>query len=133
TYLAFDYWQEKFLGEFSREMKVTLEPTSCRVIAVHIKQKIPQIISTDRHITQGGVDLEEVVWMPDEETLQGLSTNLAGTSYTLTLYHSPRYKLAVCQSTVPCTSWKVSPSIYRFRFKIGNQPELRWKVKFFSF
>ncbi|MDH5715070.1 MAG: alpha-galactosidase [Candidatus Aminicenantes bacterium] len=133
TYLAFDYWQEKFLGEFTGEMKITLEPTSCRVIALHIKQKIPQIISTDRHITQGGVDLEEVVWMPGEETLQGLSTNLAGTSYTLTLYHSPQYKLGVCQSAVPCTSWKVSPSIYRFRFKINNQPELRWKVKFFSF
>ena len=133
TYLAYDYWGDMFLGEFTREMRVTLEPTSCRVIALHVKQGIPLIISTDRHITQGGVDLEEVAWIPHENTLQGWSTNLAGRSYTLTLYHPPYYKFAICQSTVPCTSWQVSPSIYKFRFKIDNQPELQWNIKFITY
>jgi len=133
TCLAYDYWGDEFLGEFTREMRVTLKPSSCRVIALHVKQSMPQIISTDRHITQGGIDLEDVAWVPKESTLQGLSTNLAGVSYTLTLYHTPGYKFAVCQSAVPCTSWQVSPSIYKFRFKINNQPELHWRVKFITY
>lgn len=133
TYLAYDYWGERFLGEFTSEMRVTLEPTSCQVIALHTKQAIPQIISTDRHITQGGIDLKDVAWMPKENALEGFSTNLAGDTYTLTLYHPPAYKFAVGQSKVPCTSWQISPSIYKFRFKIGNQSELQWRIKFITY
>ena len=44
-----------------------------------------QILSTSRHISQGGFDLVNV-WLDDEDVLHGRSKVVAGEPYVITVY-----------------------------------------------
>ncbi|MBN1422821.1 MAG: alpha-galactosidase [Planctomycetes bacterium] len=65
-----------------------LDPLGIRVYAIRAALDRPQIVSTSRHITQGGVDLESVEWKPESCTLAGRSRVVRGDPYEIAI-HNP--------------------------------------------
>jgi hypothetical protein len=86
TYLAFDFWQQQFVGEIMNEVKVTVQPGSVTLFALHEKTGKPQFISTDRHILQGAVEIENIFWNDDTKTISGISTGPLNTSHYVFVY-----------------------------------------------
>lgn len=85
-YLVYEFWSKKFLGVFRGSFPVPAQqPKETRVYAIREKEDRPQIVSTSRHITQGGVDLEDVQWSAADRQLSGKSDVIAGDPYTITL------------------------------------------------
>jgi chitodextrinase len=83
----FDYWSDRYLGTHSGSLNVTLDSHACKLYAV-VPRDItrPQIVSTSRHISQGGVDLAAVNWDAGNKILTGTSTRLVtGVPYTMAL------------------------------------------------
>ena len=62
TYLAFDFWKQQFIGELTNEIKITVQPGSVTLLALHERSGNPQFISTDRHVLQGALEIENVNW-----------------------------------------------------------------------
>ena len=85
-YLAFDFWRKRFFGEVSRELRATIQPGSATLLSLHEQTGRPQVLSTDRHVLQGAVELEDVHWEEDSRTLSGDSTGPAGTSHNVFVY-----------------------------------------------
>ena len=83
TYVAFEYWSNRFIGEIRKTLKRTLEPGSCEVLALRKRSHAPQVLSTSRHITQGLMDVIEEKWDPAARTLKGRSRLVAGDPYEL--------------------------------------------------
>ncbi len=54
---VFDFWNHEYLGSWENGMAVDVAPTSCRVLALMPGSDQIQLVSTNRHITQGWVDL----------------------------------------------------------------------------
>lgn len=81
THIAFDFWQQRFFGELKDELRASLPPSSVLLLSIHERRNTPQVISTDRHVTQGAMDLESVEWLADSKTLRGVSLGPAGTSH----------------------------------------------------
>ena len=86
TYVAFDFWKQKLFGEPHGEFAVRLEPASVVLLAIHERRGVPQLSSTDRHITQGGVELESVQWDAATTALRGVSLGPSGTEHNVYLY-----------------------------------------------
>ncbi len=82
-YVAFDYWQNRFVPPFAGRLKSTLPGQSCQVLAVRPRLNRPLVISTSRHITQGIVDLVEENWDEAGDVLSGRSKVVGGDSYEL--------------------------------------------------
>ena len=62
-YLAFDFWQQKFLGKISGKIKLgPLSLGNCQVIALHRCKNRPQLISSSRHVSQDAVSVKEEDW-----------------------------------------------------------------------
>ncbi len=78
------------LADLLRE--ALLPPTSVHHLAIHEKQGVPQVISTDRHYTQGAVELEAVTWDPASKTLSGVALGKPGMSWRLAVYVPPGYR-----------------------------------------
>ena len=76
---------------------VTLElrPCASQVLAVRPYQGVPQIVSTSRHISQGGVDLKEVAYEAKTRLLKGVSAVVAGDPYEIRAYDPESGKLMV--------------------------------------
>lgn len=81
-YVAFDYWANEFVTLAGDEFRATLEPATCRILAVRPAADRPQLISTSRHITQGVVDVLEEKWDAATNTLSGVS-QVVGEPYEL--------------------------------------------------
>ena len=86
TYLAFDFWRERFQGEMTREIRVKVPPASVTLLALHEKGGVPQVLSTDRHVLQGAVELEQVTWNGDAKILQGTSLGPLDTAHNVWVY-----------------------------------------------
>jgi len=83
SYVAFDFWANRFLPNFTEKLDHTLEPAGCRVLAIRPQADHPQLLSTSRHITQGLIDVTDERWNPDNRTLSGTSLVIAGDPYEL--------------------------------------------------
>lgn len=59
-YHLFDFWNNEYLGAWEKGMAVEVAPTSCRVLTLLPDKEYIQLISTNRHITQGWIDLVEL-------------------------------------------------------------------------
>jgi len=86
TYLVFDFWRQQFIGETTNELKVTVQPASVTLLSLHEKAGKPQFISTDRHILQGALEIEDVTWDENTKAISGISKGALHTSYNVSVY-----------------------------------------------
>lgn len=86
-----DEFQDIYQGEGSFSM--TIPPHAVRLLAVHEEQPHPQFITTDRHFTQGAVDLEDLAWDDANCTLSGKVQLVGGFASTMTFLVPDNYEL----------------------------------------
>jgi hypothetical protein len=53
------------------------------LLAIHERRGVPQLISTDRHVSQGGVELESAEWNAATTTLSRVSLGPPGTEHSV--------------------------------------------------
>ncbi len=80
---VFDFWNKEYLGAWEQGIGLTIEPTSCRVLAVLPMKNDPQVVSTSRHITQGWVDLIEKTYDERTRTFRGKSRVVQNDPYEI--------------------------------------------------
>jgi melibiase-like protein len=86
TYLAFDFWKQQFIGEIAGEIKLTIQPGSVVLLTIHEKSGSPQFISTDRHVMQGALEIENINWDESTKTISGTSIGPLDTSHNVFVY-----------------------------------------------
>lgn len=86
TYLAYDFWSQRLIGEAGGKLVLSLGPSSVRLVALREKLGVPQVLGTDRHYSQGGVELENVRWDSASRTFSGTALGGQGASWQLAIY-----------------------------------------------
>lgn len=61
-------------------------PASVALLALHEKRGAPHVISTDRHVLQGALELESVRWDETTRTLEGVSLGPQDTAHNIAVY-----------------------------------------------
>jgi hypothetical protein len=90
-YLAFDFWNSRFLGEHAGG--VDFQPLArgeCQVVSFRPLQNQPQVLGTDRHILQGAHELSDVRWR--ESALSGKMSVEKGRQWSLFVHVSTGYR-----------------------------------------
>ena len=85
-YLVFEYWSQEFIGILSEGFVVQLKPFESKVFSVRKKIERPQIVSTNRHLTQGVCDLTNVFWSSDTQKLSGKSKIIKDRLYKIYIH-----------------------------------------------
>jgi hypothetical protein len=135
TYLCYDFWKEQFLGEVSDEVNVRVDPGSVTLLSFHEKKDVPQVISTTRHIMQGAVEIENIVFDTSSCTLSGVSVAPAGSSHNVIVYIPEAYQWSPKQTIMyddfeNYTIKKVDNNILRIYLQFENTTEIKWEVVF---
>ncbi len=88
SYHVFDFWTQQNLGtaDPGRAMSLNSEPSSVRLLAIRKNTGIPQVIGTDRHFTQGAVELEGVRWESISRTLSGTALGAPAMEWTMVVH-----------------------------------------------
>jgi len=85
--LVWEFWMRRLVavrdGGFEAE---TLGPRGTRTYAIRPRLDHPQLLSTSRHISQGGADLEAMTWNPATRVLSGRSRVVNQDPYELAIH-----------------------------------------------
>lgn len=138
TYIAYDFWNNRFLGDLKNEMRVKISSASVLLLSIHEKTEIPKIISTDRHILQGVVELENVDWDNEKKVLSGVSTGVPDSSYNVYIYvpdsHPWRQGGASLYHDFPGYTLKMTGNnILRMHVRFENESRVPWSINFPEF
>ena len=132
AYIVYDFWNRRCLGRTEREVVIDLAPMSCRVLAIHREIAQPQIISTSRHITQGGVDLAKVEWDAKRNELAGRSQLVRNDPYELRLWIPEGFRAVAVESSAEQAAFEVSEGgrVVLVHLAGRQTGEVRWLVRF---
>ncbi len=134
-WLAFEFWSQSSLGVITGQLRTLVPPASVALIALREDRGVPQILSTDRHFTQGGVELRSVQWSPSSNTLQGVSLGGPGIRYNLYIHvpHAYAWDVEYPDFANDSEGWsaKMLPNgLLRAQMNFGGRDQVAWAFKF---
>ncbi|MEP6794243.1 MAG: hypothetical protein ABJB16_07955 [Saprospiraceae bacterium] len=127
-YLVFEFWNKTFLGMHKGNFEAaTLSPNNIHTYSIREKTNHPQIVSTNRHISQGGYDLLNVTWK--KNSLSGTSKVVAGDRYELYVHIPEGYQL----KSATCNGYEVNVTqgdLVTISMMPEETGEVSWKLVF---
>ena len=90
-WICLDVWAGALLSSGNGYLSIELPAMSTRVIAYWPRLGHPQVIGSNRHLTQGAVDLLAVRWDASRLTLSGASRVVGGEAYHLRIFIAEGY------------------------------------------
>ena len=95
-YLVFEFWSQTFIGKSKGSFVAPAQDSNnaLQVFAIREARPHPWVLSTTRHISQGGVSLLDEIWDMGTNTLSGKSAVVAGDPYGLTVHVPAGFKPA---------------------------------------
>ncbi|HUL44823.1 MAG TPA: alpha-galactosidase [Bacteroidota bacterium] len=130
SYLLYDFWNDKYLGELDSVRTFTLPPTSCCVLSVHERKDRPMILSTSRHVVNGGIDLVSEDWSEDRSVLSVTCEKLLKGEYSVVVYVPPDFKFKQVSAPVQHEETKLADSVYKITFPHIQGGALVYRVQF---
>jgi hypothetical protein len=86
-YYIFDFWNQKFIGlvKGKDEISADLKPEESVVYSIREKLDVPQVISTNRHIMQGMMELNDVSWNEVNSKISGKANVIGDEEFVITI------------------------------------------------
>jgi hypothetical protein len=129
-YLVFEFWTQTFLGKSKGSFKVPAQDAgnALQVFAIREAREHPWVLSTTRHISQGGVSLLDERWDGDRKVLSGKSAVVGGDPYVLTVHLPQGFRLGSAEvggEKVEIASQKQTATV---RFVPSATKAVVWKI-----
>ncbi|MBM3889890.1 MAG: alpha-galactosidase [Verrucomicrobia bacterium] len=139
TCLVYDFWEQRLLAETRGKVQLQLEPSSVKLLGIRLQQTVPQLLGTDRHFTQGALELENVRWDAAALKLSGTAIGPVGESWTLAI-HVPAgyiwegkggafYQIRDSENILAVTQ-QTEPQIIRAQITFRDAPRVNWSFRF---
>ena len=135
-HIAFEFWENGLTEPFSGNLRLTLPPQSCAVLAVRPVNDHPQLISTSRHITQGIIDVKQERWDPQAATLSGISELVADDPYELRILthtasgRNPAVLRVATDDDAVTATQKTEEGLLRVTLHSARSKAVSWRVEF---
>jgi hypothetical protein len=86
-YYAYDFWNDRLAGKWagSATLAQELRPGEARMLSVREVKPHPQVLSTNRHLMQGYVDLLGCGWNAGTRELEGVAAAVADETYRIVI------------------------------------------------
>ena len=135
SYHVYDFWNDHYVGVRSGDnaLTQTLRPNEARMLSLREVLDRPQVVSTDRHLMQGLLELDKLKWNPAGQTLSGTARLVAGDAMVITLASNgfkPMGFHADEGVEIGIDPKPAAEGLIRFRVKADVNRNAAWSVKF---
>jgi len=132
---VFEYWNSKYMGQFPKDAKITrfLDSYDAEAFAVvAVNEARPVLLSTSRHLSQGGLDLENVHWQRNGKDwiVRGRSAHLVGGDEYVIVFACGRYRVKSAHSPDGPLNVLSNDAIARLQYTPDAARTLDWQVTF---
>lgn len=134
-YLVFEFWTQQYLGKSKDSFTAPAmdESTGMQVFAVREAREYPWVLSTTRHLSQGGVSLLGEKWDAAANTLTGRSAVIEGDPYVLTVQLPFGFKLVGAEVDGEEVATDNQTETATVRLTPSATKEVEWKMTFNKF
>ena len=127
-YLAFDFWDHQFLGVVDSRVPFRgLAEGHCQVVGLRPLLDRPQLLGTDRHISQGAYDIDAMKWDAAKLSLSGTYRVGPGQRWKISIYVPKGYVFG--SSDVKGIDTSMTGQVLTLVMPMGNGAS-RWSVTF---
>ena len=129
SYLVYEFWTQHLLGAFRERFSPGAIDPRFQVQDFCIREALahPQLVSTNRHVSCGGVDLHDVQWAAD--TLRGESDLVAGDDYVLVVHEPSGFRFVRAEATgAAVMSSAVRGGVRRVRLRSAGGGRVGWRI-----
>jgi hypothetical protein len=87
SYYVYDFWNNRLAGKIAGKDRLVqdLRPGEARMMSVRRVESVPQVLSTDRHLLQGYIELSDVKWDAAAGTLRGKAQLVENEAMTIVI------------------------------------------------
>jgi hypothetical protein len=134
TFLAFDFWKQRLIGEVVGELSVRVEPGSVTLLALHEAQGEPQLLSTSRHVLQGAIEIADLKWDAAERALSGVSLGPARSAHDVFVHVPGEHpwtwdgRHAATRDGAAHSAKLVDSNVMRVRVRFEDDPRVVWRI-----
>lgn len=130
SYYLYDFWNDKYLGEWKGSQSISrpLKSHQALTYSLHRKKDHPQFLSTNRHIMQGLLDLAEVKWDANTMTYSGVAKVVGGEPFVITLANNKHLSAGVKASTGKVDITKAENDLSRLTLTSDKNADVKWSV-----
>lgn len=133
-YHIYDFWNDQYIGKFKGNATLTqeLRKGEARQMAIHRVENNPQVLSTDRHILQGFLELTNLKWNNDTASLSGTVQLIEDEALNIVIATNG-YKIQDCSVAnegTECKIIKISDSISKLYLKNKQGGNINWNITF---
>jgi hypothetical protein len=93
SYWIFSFWDQAFVGEFRQSASLRVGARQGETFSIREARRTPWVLGTDLHLTQGGVELEDVRYEASAGRLSGVARRHAGAEGHVVVLVPAGYKL----------------------------------------
>ena len=131
-YLVCEFWNQTYLGKFTGSFTAPAmdNNTGMDVFAIREARPHPWVISTTRHISQGGVSLLDEKWDSRRNILSGRSAVVGGDPYVMTIHLPEGYRLKTAEVGGEKVETKNLPRTATVRITPAASKTVGWEIKF---
>jgi alpha-galactosidase len=129
AYLVYEFWENRLLGVLQNEIELgELGPMGLQSLAIRERLDRPQLVSTNRHLSQGAAEIEILRW--EENTLSGRSKVIIGDRYGITVYVPANYE--VTSATVNGAKAEVTQAgnLFKVSYLPKETASIGWSISF---
>jgi len=133
SYYAYEFWSDSFLGKLSGKAKIErqLNPNCCAMISLRKVQDHPQVVSTNRHVLQGWVDLVDVKWDAAGKRLSGVAKVVGGEPFRIVIAgNGPKAAKATAGNAVAKLGAHPSQGLNVVTLARPDTGDVAWQVEY---
>ncbi len=131
-YHAYEFWTDTYLGKLPGTSRISreLEPDHCAMISVRKAVNHPQVISTNRHVLQGWMELKDVSWDAKTKTLSGTASVIGGEPFQIVVANNgaKAVKLNATGAEAKLSAHKVE-GLSRLILSTDKNTEVKWTLQ----
>jgi len=134
NYYVYEFWSDRFLGKLagSAKLEVPLAAGEARMYSVREVLDHPQVLSTNRHLMQGYVDLANVKWDARAKHLAGVAKVVGGEPFRIVLAgngHKPG-KVSAQGAQGRIEAHPADPSLSVLVLERADNGDVAWRVEY---
>jgi hypothetical protein len=130
-YVGFEFWTRRALGVVRDTLHAGAVDPTFQVQAICLRKRMahPQLLATNRHVTCGGVDLQQVTWR--DGALHGASDVVGGDPYELYVTTPAAYGVpTVTVEGATLVSQRASQGVRVLRLLARRDGRVTWTLRY---
>lgn len=133
TYYIYDFWNDCLIGKFqgNSRFEQKLRKGEARQMAVREVENNPQVLSTDRHLMQGYLELSDVTWDQSKRELRGKAEVIGNEPMHIAVaLNGYRPQQANTSSNAKSEIQNINKDLVKLRLTAPQNGTVEWTIKF---